>query len=414
MLRPKNIGVSSKILLVMLLGGWLLNGCGGEQLPSATLANSVTVTPTQSSTQNSLASTPTIAQISTAVISSNLKAATSSAGLSAPTPGPASLKLIYATPVLSEPVDQVGSIAFSPDGQIIATGTDSGVIILREAQTGKEISRFQHNLAAIRSLAFSPDGKNLVSGSSPYPQGPKPEPGLIILWEVSSGRLLKTIGYYSNGVNSVVYRYDGKVLATMGTQRSLTNNGLMDLWKITGVDIYESISWKWSPNRVGDVNPIAFNPEGNILVTGDGSIKLWDISDSALSTSVKEICTLSGYTGGVSGIAFSPDDKILASANSDKSIKLWQIPSGKLLATLNGHTGAIRTINYSPDGKLLATTGFDQTLKLWHVSNNGGSEVFRTIISSVYVVNGIAFSPDGKYLVTGDQNGSIKLWEVRD
>lgn len=418
MLRLKNIGVSSKILLVMILGGWLLNGCGGEQLPSSTLVISPTITPTQTSTQNNLAISSTIAQASTSASSTALKVVTPSLGLPSSTPDPASLKLVYTSPVVAETVGSVRAIAFSPDGQIIATGTNYGVIILRESRTGKEIRRFQYNFAEIQTLAFSPDGEHLVSGNSSYPFTPNIEPGLVIEWEVSSGKLLKIIGYYSNVVDSAAYRADGKLLATIGTERAPNPKGQMSLWKVTGGDLFEDISFEWPPNGVGGISAMAFSPDGNILALSltstDNSIILWDTSAPALPSTLKVIKTLNGYTGGVLQIAFSPDSKILASANGDNSIKLWQISTDKLLATFTGHTRLIETLNYSPDGKLLATTSLDQTLKLWRITSSGGHEVFSTVISAPFVLNDIAFSPDGKTLATGDLKGSIKLWEIVD
>lgn len=401
--------------------GLLLNACGEQVQPFP--VNPATLPPTRNNTQTSPATTPAITQISTTAISSTLKAATPSAGLPTSTPGPASLKLVYTTPEVAETVGSVRAIAFSPDGQIISTGTDYGVIILRETRTGKEIRRFQHNFAEIQSLAFSPDGKELVSGNSPYPFTPNIEPGLVILWEVSSGKLLKIIGDYSGPISSVVYRADSKILATGGGERAPgPNNGGIRLWKIAGEDLYEEIpiinGWHGSAGYFPTVSSVAFSPDGNILASSlasaDNSIILWDTS--SLATSVKAIRILSGYTGGVAGLAFSPDGKILASANGDKSIKLWQISNGSLLATFTGHSRPISTINYSPDGKVLATTSLDQTLKLWRITNSGGHEDFSTTLSNIYmyVTDGIAFSPDGKHLATGNLSGLIKLWEVLD
>jgi len=137
--------------------------------------------------------------------------------------------------------------------------------------------------------------------------------------------------------------------------------------------------------------------------SSDKTIKLWDVASG------RELRTLAGHTSDVWCIAFSPDGKVLASASLDKTIKLWDVASGRELRTLSGHTDWVDSVAFSPDGKVLASGSDDTTIKLWDVAS--GREL-RTLSGHTDGVESIAFSPDGKGLASGSDDSTIKLWDV--
>jgi Tol biopolymer transport system component len=161
------------------------------------------------------------------------------------------------------------------------------------------------------------------------------------------------------------------------------------------------------PSSVG-VDSAAFSPDGKLLATADqnGSTYLWDVATG------RRIATLTDPgSNGVGSAAFSPDGKLLATADQNGSTYLWHIASRTLMATLTGPGfEGMDSVAFSPRGKTLATADQDGSTYLW---DSGGS-LFATLTdpasnSSVY---GVAFSPDGQTVATADLDGSACLWDV--
>jgi WD40 repeat protein len=153
------------------------------------------------------------------------------------------------------------------------------------------------------------------------------------------------------------------------------------------------------------VYSVSFSPDGKTLASGseDKTIKLWDVATG------KPITTLTGHTSTVYGVSFSPDGKTLASRSDDKTIKLWDVATGKPITTLTGHDSQVNSVSFSPDGKTLASGSEDKTIKLWDVATGKPITTLKGHASWVYSVS---FSPDGKTLASGSTDNTIKLWDV--
>ena len=154
----------------------------------------------------------------------------------------------------------------------------------------------------------------------------------------------------------------------------------------------------------GAVSGVAFSPDGRLLATAsfDKTVRLWDPATG------QHRRTLTGHDGAVSGVAFSPDGRLLATASFDKTARLWDPATGQHRRTLTGHDGAVSGVAFSPDGRLLATAGDDKTARLWDPATG---EHRRTLTGHDAEVSGVAFSPDGRLLATASRDGTARLWD---
>ncbi|MEH2299314.1 MAG: caspase family protein, partial [Nostoc sp.] len=150
---------------------------------------------------------------------------------------------------------------------------------------------------------------------------------------------------------------------------------------------------------------VAFSPDGKTIASAnaDKTVKLWNAATG------KEITTLRGHSDTVNSVAFSPDGKTIASASGDKTMKLWNAATGKEIITLKGHSDTVKSVAFSPDGKTIASASADKTVKLWNAST--GKEIITLNGHSDYV-NSVAFSPDGKTIASASADKTVKLWNA--
>lgn len=150
------------------------------------------------------------------------------------------------------------------------------------------------------------------------------------------------------------------------------------------------------------VRAVAIDPHGHFLVTGsnDRTIKLWELNTG------KPIKTLSGHAGSAIALAISPNGELLASGSGDNTIKLWHIATGKLMFTLRGHTGWVNTVTFTPKGNTLASGGADKMIKLWNLNTQ---ELLGTFYGHASAVRSLAISPQGNMLASGSNDNMIKI-----
>lgn len=280
----------------------------------------------------------------------------------------------------------VRSVAWSPDGQLIASAASGDVsLIVREAATGK--IRWQlpaSETGEISRLLFSRTSIELVIATTW---------GTITVRNCQTAQVTKTIRQHAQPIADVALSTNGHVLA-------LAAGNWLYLYDLMNTALL------WS-KETAPSSPltVALHPTQPLLATGDtqGFLKLWRITDGAIAK------TISTHHAVVRTVAFSPDGKELASGGDDTMIRLWHPTTGELRQTLTGHAGTVWKVVFNQDNASLLSASEDSSLRVWHCLT---AKPLLTLRGHRAGVNDVALHPAGHQLVSGSQDTTLKTWDA--
>jgi eukaryotic-like serine/threonine-protein kinase len=276
---------------------------------------------------------------------------------------------------------KVTSIAFSPDGLLVAAGSTDQTVRVWGALDGRKVAVLAGKGGVISRVLFGPDGLRLVTFA---------EGGNAHVWDLASGRCLTafpaTGAQFSPDGRRVVAWREGKA------ELRDTNTG-------------ETLRDLTSPAQ--KVSCAAFSPDGRRVATGSrhpaSAVCLWDLDHDGPPV------VLSGHKNMVVWLAFSPDARMVASASSDKTLRLWDTSTAKAIAVLHGHRSNVQGGTFSPDGRRLVTAAWDGTARVWDTVEGTLLGVLRCRSA---IVADPEVSRDGSAVAMADENGAVSFWDV--
>jgi WD40 repeat protein/serine/threonine protein kinase len=282
--------------------------------------------------------------------------------------------------------EQLGGLAFSPQADLLAAAYDhlgEHGILLWDVASRQLKPAVLPSLESVAQVVFSPNGRHLAATCG--------DGGIVVYDTLTWQRRLFVAGYDPMGV---AFSPDSQLLAIPSI-----HSGVVRLWNVSTNREVAVLS------HPGDPRWVEFSTDGRALVTAHPrSVRIWNLAGDG------EKVLLSGHEGGVPGIAFSPDGKLLASVGKDRTAAIWDPTTGRVLHRLTGFGGVLHAVAFSPDNRLLAIGDRAGGIRIWEVGS--WQELPVPAHSIGHMIWSLAFSPDGRYFAAGGLPGGLTLWRL--
>ncbi|MBL7798627.1 MAG: caspase family protein [Saprospiraceae bacterium] len=285
-------------------------------------------------------------------------------------------------PRLVPPAGHTGAVTsacFSPDGQLVLTGSSDGTAKLWDMRTGLVLDDVVKSGGNVR---FSPDGKHFLTAYHGS--------GSAYIWHTPTGKLVHKLDGKHGNITTVDYSPNGKHVVTAGLDKTVK------IWDAETGNLLHEIKGH---------SRATFSPDSRLVAvrTADSTARIWNVQNDTL------IQTLKGHKHNVLSCCFSPDSRYVATASRDTTVKLWDARTGELIRTLMGHTQPVLLIVYSPDGRYLLSGSNDSTARVWDALTGN---LVHILIGHENMVGIAEYSPDGSRILTGSQDHTARVWEA--
>ncbi len=285
--------------------------------------------------------------------------------------------------------DVVWDVTFSPDGSILASCDEQGMVMLWDVATGAA-EVFEAHEKPVLSLAFSPDGSMLATGS---------KDDTVVLWDLATGEALHVLEMKDN-VNSVAFNSDGSMLAAGSKDEKVW------LWDTETGNLLIKLG-----GHKDAVNAVAFSPDDEFIASagGTGKIHIWD------ALTGEELKVLEGHEGAVTDLVFGTladaEAYFLLSGSDDKTLGVWSLETDDNLL-FEVHERGVTALAVNAAMTIIASASGDHTIKLWDFTDVGEPVALAVLEGHTWVVNAVAFSPDGALLASAAGDNTVRVWDL--
>jgi WD40 repeat protein len=275
--------------------------------------------------------------------------------------------------ILTPHFSWVHALTYSHQSKLLAFSGENNIVEIWSTETGEKLHSMSGHTDWVHAVTFSPDSELLVSGSADK---------TIKIWSVATGKKIRTFTGHTNWVSCVTFSPDSELLASGSADKT--------------IKIWSAATWKKHRNMTGHSDWMRSVHDPHY------------VSESVVT--YRELHNLSGHNDLISSLAFSPNNKLLASASWDSTVKIWNPATGKEIRTLSGHSDRVYAVAFSADSQYLASASADKTIMIWSVASGKN---LRTLTAHGDQVMSLAFCPNSRFLATGSHDKSIIIWRCR-
>ena len=279
----------------------------------------------------------------------------------------------------------VQTLAWSPDGKRIASGSGDKTVQVWDALTGGHAFNYSDHAGVVWAVAWSPDGKSIASGGVD---------NTVQVWDALTGGHVFTHHGHTAAVAAIAWSPDGTRIA------SASYDHTVQVWDTsTGNQVFTY------HGHTAAVAAIAWSPDGTRIASAsyDYTVQIWDAANG------RHVLAYRGHIKELRAVAWSPDGKLIVSGGYDNTAQVWDALTGVTIYTYLGHGGYVNGVVWSPDGKRIASGSGDKTVQVWDASTGNHAFTYQGHVGYVFTVG---WSPKGQHIASGASDSTVRVWRA--